>query len=267
MHVQRDSREHASFAGGTKRPPAHPPTMTIALLAEELLREILRYLLVPPYADFLRFPNNDAIPRWSADWTVDDWWDASLGVEERVERARPADVLLVCKTWLRIGTPLLYECVSVWAPRHTKAVAALLTREPQLGCAVRCLRLEGGMGKALATVVKHAAGFHTLYVSLHVKSSEGVVGLQKSAALMNPRALYIHGGPSTHNKWYYDAAMVIEDAIADQWKQSLVSQTQSMRPHTADTSSVLHLFLWILPDDRKARQGAQHGTIAHYDGY
>lgn len=202
--------------------------MHIAQLPEELLREILRLLLAPPHAAFLRFPFNPSVPRWSTEWNV--------LLARGGERARPAGVLRVCKTWLRVGTPLLYACVGLWAPRHAAAVAALLVRETQLGRMVRCLRLEGGMGKELVSVARCAPNVRALYVSLHVKASESVVGLRKSVALLAPAALYIHGGSGNHNKRYFEAALIVERAVKDQWKQSLVRRTSVWsalrRPHS-----------------------------------
>ncbi|GJE91924.1 hypothetical protein PsYK624_080760 [Phanerochaete sordida] len=106
-------------------------------LPEEILRDILAYDLRVPHAEFLFY----------RDWHGDP-----------PALPRPACHLLVSKRWLRVGTPLLYECMRLKKPEHTAAIAQLFRAHPHVGAAVRCLRLEGGFGKELAHVAKHITG-------------------------------------------------------------------------------------------------------------
>ena len=100
--------------------------------------------------------------------------------------------MLVSKRWLRVGTPLLYSAVILWEPRHTKAVAALVKTHPALGKAIRMLRVEGGMGKDLYTIARNAPNVHALYLSVQMRSSEGISGLRRAMPMLNPTTLYLY---------------------------------------------------------------------------
>lgn len=199
--------------------------MSEAKLPEEIVRDILRLLLTPSPDAFFKFPGNTAIPRWSAEFRFASWidFDADDVDSQAAALLRPSDVLLVSKRWLRIGTPLLYNSLRIWNSRQTKAIAQLFAASPQVGTAVRCLRIEGGMGKDFVTVVKNAPNIHSLYVSLYLKSSDSVTGLRKGLSLINPTALYMQGGYYRHSKLYYEALGLIQTAIEKTWTR-LVSK-------------------------------------------
>ncbi|GJE91929.1 hypothetical protein PsYK624_080810 [Phanerochaete sordida] len=141
-------------------------------LPEEILRAILAYNLRIPHAEFLLYR---------------DYYHGAAAPDP----PRSASHLLVSKRWLRVGTPLLYECIRLRRPEHTAVVAQLLRAHPHVGAAVRCLRLEGGLGKELAHVAKHITGLRSLYVDVRVKSAHSIAGLKKALSMLNPVGLYI----------------------------------------------------------------------------
>lgn len=69
-----------------------------------------------------------------------------------------------------------------------------------VGKTVRYLRLKGGMGRDLHTIIKHAPNLHTLWITPCVRASEGISGLKKSLTLLNPRKLYVFAMQSRSNK-------------------------------------------------------------------
>ncbi|PFH48822.1 hypothetical protein AMATHDRAFT_5459 [Amanita thiersii Skay4041] len=61
--------------------------------------------------------------------------------------------LLVCKSFHRIATPLLYQSVHLYAPSQVQAISQTLTSNPHLARFVRCLVLSGiiaGSGRLLS---------------------------------------------------------------------------------------------------------------------
>lgn len=181
--------------------------MRWATIPEELLREIFLYILGWNDKNFCFFPDHGC-PRWMT----------SLDSRQYPPGSR-TNVLLVCKKWMRIATPVLYEKVHLWNPRGTKAVAQLVKSNPDVGRAIRYLRLEGGMGRDLYTIVKNAPNIHTLWITPHVRASEGIVGLRKSLALLQPRKLCLLIRELKRNKSSAEAERLITLAVAGTWKE------------------------------------------------
>ena len=148
----------------------HPP------LPEEILREILSYVLLVSPQDFFRFGPADPLSR-------------SAPLRETLHRN--PQLLLVSKTWLRVGTPLPYESLEISETKHTMAVAKLLRAHPDVGAAVRCLRLEGGLTKDLVHIAKHAPNIRGPFMSLWIQSSQTTTGLEDTLSLLSPTDLYV----------------------------------------------------------------------------
>ncbi|KAK7692078.1 hypothetical protein QCA50_005484 [Cerrena zonata] len=51
--------------------------------------------------------------------------------------------LLVCKLWLRVGTPVYFHSITLATPEQTTRLVSLLNEQPQLGSFVRELKVEG----------------------------------------------------------------------------------------------------------------------------
>ncbi|CAL1710910.1 unnamed protein product [Somion occarium] len=62
--------------------------------------------------------------------------------------------LLVCKLWLRIGTPLYYRSIHLTSQHQTRLLASLLESQPSLGACIREVRVEG-VFSGLVDVVRH----------------------------------------------------------------------------------------------------------------
>ncbi|KAI0079772.1 hypothetical protein K474DRAFT_1730143 [Panus rudis PR-1116 ss-1] len=102
---------------------------SFATIPEELVERILSYVLAPAPSPASRKPDSPH-PTWHPKSSSND-------------PPSPAAALLVCKTWLRIGTPLYYHAVSLASSTQTRALATLLRTQPQLRPLVRDLTVDG----------------------------------------------------------------------------------------------------------------------------
>lgn len=143
--------------------------MSMSLLPEERIHDILSHLLHIPYRMFNRRG------RW------------------RTERTHQA--LQVCRLWLRIGTPLLYECLVLSTRAHATSVARLFRAHPHIAAAVRCLKLQGGgFGAELRGVVQFLPQrLATLYVCMSFDAAAHTDGLAIALPALRPAALYLEG--------------------------------------------------------------------------
>ncbi|KAH7106602.1 hypothetical protein BKA62DRAFT_766131 [Auriculariales sp. MPI-PUGE-AT-0066] len=143
-------------------------------LADELLKDILSPPLLVP--DDM-FANRDAVSPFS-----------------KVDRSA-ADVLLVCKRWMRVGTPALYHTVVLRSMAQAKALASALRRCPDFGTYIRRLRVEGSYGEYIWQAVKTAPHITELCLSLTVYSDVKVDGMVKSIAMLNPTRVILTVSP------------------------------------------------------------------------
>ncbi|GJE91937.1 hypothetical protein PsYK624_080890 [Phanerochaete sordida] len=139
---------------------------------EDILREILSYVLLVSPQDFFRHRPHSTDPL-------------------REARDRNGQLLLVSKSWLRAGTPLLYASLELSRPKHTSAVAKLFREHPDVGAAVRSLRLEGGLTKHLVHVATHTPNLRGLYIDLYFQYREPSIGLVHALPLFAPTDLYV----------------------------------------------------------------------------
>ena len=189
--------------------------MSEAQLPEELLHYILDLILSPNEEDFCYWPLLG--PRWR---------------DGRSRTHYPkhhftATPLLVSKRWRRVGTPLLYKSLLLWMKPDTQAVAQLIKGDPNVGKAIQRLRLEGGMGKDLYTIIKHAPNIHTLWITPHVRSAESISGLRKSLALLHPQKLYFCKMSLKLNKVADEVEKMLISHIEESWN-SLVSTAPTL---------------------------------------
>jgi len=94
-------------------------------MAHLLADEVLQSILAPP----LRVPNSmfeDVGP---------------VSPFSKVEQSA-SDVLLVCKRWMRVATPIIYHTVIIRTTAQAAALNAALMRNPEFGRHVRRFRLE-----------------------------------------------------------------------------------------------------------------------------
>lgn len=159
-------------------PPSFSAIPMESRVPEEILREILKYNL--HVADIHSFLSQSIYLAW---------YSRSPSACDMPR----SDALLVSKRWLRVGTPLFYNTIILHNSQQTQRLACVLREHADIGQAVRNIRLQGGYGKDLLTVIKHTPRIHSLSLNASVLAKDSNAGLLRSLPLMNPSRLYIHG--------------------------------------------------------------------------
>ena len=114
-------------------------------------------------------------------------------------RNEMAHLLLVCHRWRRVATPLKYETVIVTSQAEASILASILSRG-RVGSYVKKLRIEGGFGQALRTILSQVPRLVYLSVSLDITSEGKGAGLCAGLKLVNPRYLVLRDRRILGNK-------------------------------------------------------------------
>lgn len=127
-------------------------------------------------------------------------------------------VLVVCKSWLRVATPLLYETVVLRSKAQAQRLAWVLKNNSQLGLFIKKLRLEGGYGNCVFEILKRSPHITDLSLSTALFSNESVTGYLKGFRLVNPRRLIVRDdGQFTGSRIRQQAYEALRDASKDTW--------------------------------------------------
>ena len=168
---------------------------------EEILRDILKYS--------------------TSVSLVDIFMKLNTRVMDPPSSAR-AGLLLVCKRWLRVGTPLVYETVVLDCEDKIRKLARTLRHNPILGSMVRNLRVDGGYGLPFWMVAKLFSKVCVFAINIKTLSKSYNSGLSRALQHFDPTELYVHGfGEKDKTKKSKANSKYIIDAISG-WK-SLVS--------------------------------------------
>lgn len=99
--------------------------------------------------------------------------------------------LLVCKAWLRVSTPLLYNVVILRTTAQAEVLQTVLKSNKEFGLLIKKLRVEGGFGNAMQTILKCAPNITDLFLTFLVWGSDSVRDLCSGLALINPRRVIV----------------------------------------------------------------------------
>lgn len=102
-----------------------------------------------------------------------------------------ASVLGVCKRWMVIAIPLLYHVVILRSKAQACSLERTLRKYKELGAHIRKLRVEGGYGAPMRTIIISAPNITHLCLSLDIRSSDSVKGLCSSLSFTNPYCLVV----------------------------------------------------------------------------
>ncbi|KAJ7049904.1 hypothetical protein C8F01DRAFT_1180815 [Mycena amicta] len=174
------------------------PSPSCETLPYEIISEILSPLLKVP--DEL-FSNNKAVSPFA-------------------QYAKPSTsaYLVVCKKWLHAATPLLYNIVVLRSLAQAEALAKVLAVHNGLGNHIRKLRVEGGYGDAMLTILGSAPNLTDLFLSLEIWSGNSTDGLCQGLPLVNPTRLIIHEGNTMRkSKMVTNLIDAVGTAITDSW--------------------------------------------------
>ncbi|KAJ6500899.1 hypothetical protein C8R45DRAFT_1071400 [Mycena sanguinolenta] len=109
-----------------------------------------------------------------------------------------SSILLVNKTWLRIATPLLLETVIIRSKPQANALATALKGKQNLGRFVKKLRLEGGFGKYMQSILQQTPNITDLFLSAMLWAADNVSWLVLGLPLLNPRRLILLDPPDQY---------------------------------------------------------------------
>ncbi|KAF7314056.1 F-box domain-containing protein [Mycena chlorophos] len=103
--------------------------------------------------------------------------------------------LLVCKSWLRVATPLLYNVVVLRSQAQAQALALTLSKNTgksdDLGRFIKKLRVEGGYGTSMHTILQLSPNITDLFVSFDILADDATDGLCLGLPLINPTRLIL----------------------------------------------------------------------------
>ncbi|KAH6909304.1 hypothetical protein BKA70DRAFT_1400209 [Coprinopsis sp. MPI-PUGE-AT-0042] len=100
-------------------------------------------------------------------------------------------ILVVCKSWLRVATPLLYETVVLRSKAQAQALSGALKRNEQFGQFIEKLRIEGGYGTFVGEILRRSPFLSELWISTTLYSNESVAGYLKGFQAVNLRRLIV----------------------------------------------------------------------------
>ncbi|EJD42359.1 hypothetical protein AURDEDRAFT_168660 [Auricularia subglabra TFB-10046 SS5] len=105
-----------------------------------------------------------------------------------------SNVLLVCKRWMRVATPLLYETVILRSGAQAASLAFALKSSPSLGLYIKKLRVEGGFGAAGARILEASPYITDLWLTLDLYAQDRTIPMYTAMAnRVNPRRLLVYG--------------------------------------------------------------------------
>ncbi|KAJ7160943.1 hypothetical protein C8R46DRAFT_1000879 [Mycena filopes] len=113
-------------------------------------------------------------------------------------------LLVVCKSWLRVATPLLYHVVILRSKAQAQALAATLKANPELGGFIRKLRAEGGYAISMFKILQASTKITDLFLCVDLSSADNACGFCKGLHLLDPVRIILTnmhpwGGGATKN--------------------------------------------------------------------
>ncbi|KZV88174.1 hypothetical protein EXIGLDRAFT_772971 [Exidia glandulosa HHB12029] len=103
-----------------------------------------------------------------------------------------SDLLLVCKRWMRVGTPALYETVIIRSTAQAQALNIALTRNPAFGRFGKKLRLEGVYsGYITSRIIVSMTSVTDFCFTLSVYSEDKLAGLTKALGTFGLRRIVL----------------------------------------------------------------------------
>lgn len=109
-----------------------------------------------------------------------------------VAQVNSAACLAVCKSWLQIGTPLLYHTVVLGSSPQAEALALSLRENKTRGHLIERLRIEGGYGGVMYPIIKAAPNIKALCLTLSVPASDNVYGLCRALPMLRPTRVILY---------------------------------------------------------------------------
>ncbi|KAJ7605772.1 hypothetical protein FB45DRAFT_1140798 [Roridomyces roridus] len=102
-------------------------------------------------------------------------------------------ILLVCKAWLRVATPLLYHTVILRSKGQAQALSVALRCNPDLG--FRKLRLQSGYGSSLHQILRTTTKLTDIFIPLEFDEGDDACSLCRGLPLIDPVRVIVSYDP------------------------------------------------------------------------
>ncbi|KAL5525638.1 hypothetical protein ACEPAG_6974 [Sanghuangporus baumii] len=144
-----------------------------------------------------------------------------------------SDVLLVSKRWLRIGTPLLHECVVLRSSAQANSFYGFIKGKvgSQVKGYVRRMRLEGSFGAVVGKIFAILPGISDLYLRLPVTREENVHGLVQGLPKLNPTRVIFELSSSKLWKNSYTLMAALDHEMRQSPQEATIESERSSPDH------------------------------------
>ncbi|KAJ6456169.1 hypothetical protein C8R45DRAFT_1187141 [Mycena sanguinolenta] len=124
--------------------------------------------------------------------------------------------LLVCKAWFRCGCRQLYKVIVLRSTAQAKALAQVLSNNTELGQYVKKLRVEGGYGASMRTILQCSPNITHLCLALDITAADATTGLCDGLPLINPTCVILRHKCYTwlNNKMLRNLTSVLGDCLS-----------------------------------------------------
>ncbi|KAJ6460871.1 hypothetical protein DFH09DRAFT_1383097 [Mycena vulgaris] len=150
-------------------------------------------------------------------------------------------ILLVCKAWLRVGTPLLYNDVILRSKAQVKALCQTLSKNRELGRFIKKLRIEGGYSPSMRGILQNAPNILDIFLSLEIWSTDGTSGLCEGLPLINPLRVILRDSTTRHlnNKMLENLIDTLAKCIP-RWDHLQIFDLPNDEHGRSDVSRIVH---------------------------
>ncbi|KAJ7909477.1 hypothetical protein B0H13DRAFT_2491976 [Mycena leptocephala] len=100
-----------------------------------------------------------------------------------------SNYLRVCKAWLCVSTPLLYKVVILRTTAQAEVLKGVVQSNKEFGLFIRKLRVEGGFGDSMHTILKYAPNITDLFLTLDIWGTDDTQGLCSGLPLISPHRI------------------------------------------------------------------------------
>ncbi|KAJ7622512.1 hypothetical protein FB45DRAFT_1091487 [Roridomyces roridus] len=146
-------------------------------------------------------------------------------------------ILLVCKAWLRVATPLLYHTVILGSKGQAQALSVALRSNQDLGRLVKKLRVESGYGTLMHKILQATKNLTDIFIPLEFDKGENACGLCRGLQLIDPVRVIITYDPfkATTPKLVRDLVGVLIEYIP-KWKNLAIFEMPHESTDDIDSS-------------------------------
>ncbi|KAJ7649572.1 hypothetical protein DFH06DRAFT_1208529 [Mycena polygramma] len=131
-------------------------------------------------------------------------------------------VLLVCKAWLRVATPLLYNVVVLRSKAQAKALERTLIQDRDLGRWIKKLRVEGAYGTPMRTILQSSPNVTDFFLSLDISAADNTSGLCTGLPFINPIRVILQDSMGFKNKMLGNLMSALKECFSKWDKLEIV---------------------------------------------